>query len=141
MTKRPSPKTRKAAQQTPAEQPDAPKPPATPYGDLYVKAIILCGVLIGGFIVSKFIAPALLPGHVEMLVFFVPMGAMLMISGLGLLDVNSRKTKDFVSSAPYGGKVEGLSRGQALFFNWVLVLMGFATIVAGVVIYLRGPVG
>ena len=133
-------RTKSQARNQPTDQPEAPKPPSTPYGKLYLQGIILCGVLMGGFIISKFIAPALLPGHVEMLVLFVPMGAMLMISGIALLDVNSRKTKDFVSSAPYAGKVEGLSRGQALFCNWVLVLMGFATIVAGLAIYLHGPI-
>ncbi len=121
-------------------QPDDAKPPSTPYGKLYLQGLILCGVLMGACILMLWVAPDLMPGHVQMLALFVPCGAMLMISGIALLDINSRKTSNFTSSAPYAGKVDGLSRGQALFFNWVLVLMGFATIVAGIAIYLHGPV-
>ena len=113
--------------------------PSSPYGKLYVSGLAICGLLMLAFILMKFIAPDLLPGHVEMAAFFLPLGGMLMISGIALLDVNRHKTEDFVSSAPYAGKVSGLTRGQALFFNWLLLLMGLAIIVAGITIYLIGP--
>jgi hypothetical protein len=76
--------------------------------------------------------------RIEFFIFMMCLGITLAASGLALLQVNKNKDSNFVSSAPYAGKLEGLSKRQALFGNWALIILGGATIAAALYVLIFG---
>ncbi|MFN3700365.1 MAG: hypothetical protein ACK4VI_02450 [Alphaproteobacteria bacterium] len=67
-------------------------------------------------------------GKIEFIVMMMCLGVSLAMSGAMLLSVNKKRDKNFVSSAPYAGKLEGLSKRQAFFGNFTLLLLGILCI-------------
>lgn len=73
------------------------------------------------------------PGFSESIkfaIFMTCIGITLCGTGFILLSVNKKKDGNFVSSAPYAGKVEGLTKLQALIANWSLIILGLICLLA-----------
>ena len=75
---------------------------------------------------------------IKMVIFMASLGVSLVISSSLLLRVNKyKKDGEHVSSAPYAGKVSNLSKGQALFFNVLLLCIGLFCLGFSLYVYLE----
>lgn len=76
--------------------------------------------------------------RIEFFICMMCFGITLAVSGLLLLRVNKNKDGNFVSSAPYAGKLSGLTKRQALFGNWSLIILGLFTMAAALFVLIFG---
>ncbi len=112
-----------------------------PYTALCVTGMVICFVAALGVVAMKLISPSLFPGHVDALLILTPTGGILIFAGLMLVDINTQRSKDFLISSQSSRRVVTQSRRLALACNGFIVLLGLAMALAGLAIYLHGPLG